>query len=222
MAPLNIDPSSIRDISSLVLDENNNLKVVPSWVYARTTFEERALFGHRNAQYGFLTTELVGWLRYYIGTRKAIEIGAGSGVLAKALGITGTDNHQQNEPNVQEHYAMLNQPTISYGKNVQNKDAAEAVRELKPEVVIASWVTHKYDPKRHEVGGNQSGVDEEDIIANCDAYVFIGNSRVHAGKSIWTLPHAKIEPDWLYSRSHGGQDFIAVWRRDGEIENLIV
>ncbi len=209
-----LDPSRIRDISPLLLDEQGQLKVVPASVLAQTTREERALFGVRHAYYGFLTEELVAFLREFIGERTAIEIGAGHGGLARALGIPATDNRQQERDDIRAHYEMLRQPTIRYGHNVESLDAEQAVRRYQPQVVVASWVTHRYDPRRHGAGGNQDGVQEEDIIANCDAYVFIGNERVHAGKSIWALPHARQTPPWLYSRAgNGSPDFIAIWER---------
>jgi hypothetical protein len=179
----------------------------------------------KEALYGLPTVELVSWLANYIGDRQAIEIGAGTGVLSRALrargvDITAVDNFMQDWPEVRQFYASVLQPTIRYGRDVQNQDALVAVKTLRPKVVIASWFTHKYDPRNHEAGGNEHGVDESDIIANCDAYVFIGNTGVHAQKPIWRLPLAQIEPSWLFSRGRTGREFIAVWRRDGTVEAL--
>jgi len=64
-------------------------------------------------------------------------------------------------------------------------------------------------------GGGSSGVDEEAIIASCDEYIFVGNEHVHAPKPIWSLPHEKLTPPWLYSRAvNGSRDFIGIWRRE--------
>lgn len=208
------DPSKIRDLAPLVLDTQGQLKAVPAAFYANTTREERAVFGLRHARYGFLTVELIDYLKAFIGDRSAIEIGAGHGALALALGIAATDNRMQDEPQIRAYYAALSQPVIKYGANVEKLDAVQAVKKHRPSVVVASWVTHKYDPRRHEAGGNMDGVEEEEIIRNCDAYVFIGNELVHSRKSIWALPHEKLYPPWLYSRStNGSPDFIAIWRR---------
>lgn len=209
-----IDPNKIRDIAPLLLDEQGRLKVVDASVLAQTTREERALFGVRHAYYGLLTTELVEHVQSLIAGRSALEIGAGHGGLARALGIVATDNHQQSWPEIRAHYEMLRQPTIRYGENVLELDAAQAVAQFRPQVVVASWVTHRYDPRRHGAGGNQDGVCEEDIIRQCEMYIFIGNEQVHTHKSIWALPHEKIFPSWLYSRAvNGSRDFIAVWQR---------
>jgi hypothetical protein len=60
----------------------------------------------------------------------------------------------------------------------------------------------------------RGGVDEEAVIAACDSCIFIGNSSVHAPKSVWSLPHERIEPDWLFSRAaNETPDFIAIWDR---------
>lgn len=207
-----IDPSKVRDLTPLLLDAQGRLKVVPASVLAATTREERAYFGVRHGVYGLLTVELLDWLREFIGGRSAIEIGSGHGRLAAELGIPATDNRQQEDPTIRAYYEALNQPVIRYGDNVENLDALSAVKKYKPQVVVACWVTHKWDPRRHEAGGNQDGVVEEKVIDACEHYVFLGNERVHAAKSIWSRPHVKETPPWLFSRSsNGSADFIAVW-----------
>src|SRR5690606_25860612 len=101
---------------------------------------------------------------------------------------------------------------IVYGKNVEKLAAKNAVQKFRPQVVVASWVTHLYREDRHEAGGNMFGVDEEFILDNCEEYIFIGNTAVHASKSIWTRPHERHTPDWVFSRaSNGSPDFVAVW-----------
>lgn len=209
-----LDPRTVRDISPLLLDEQGQLQVVPATVLADTTREERLLFGVRHGIYGLLTQELVDWLRSFISARSAIEIGAGHGRLAAALGIPATDNRQQEDPAIRAYYEALRQPVVRYGNNVERLAGEEAVRKYKPQVVLACWVTHRYDANRHEAGGNQDGVTEEAVIAECDEYVFIGNTQVHAGKPIWALPHERLTPPWLYSRAQNGSpNFIAIWRR---------
>ncbi|GAB3644786.1 hypothetical protein [Ramlibacter alkalitolerans] len=208
------DPYLTRDLRTEALTARGRLKVLPASFYASTSVEERAVFGARTAAYVLPTTELVEWLRRFIGGRSALEIGAGNGVLAEALGITAADSCMQRRPEIAAYYRALQQPVVQYGANVQERDAQAAVRHYKPKVVVAAWVTHKYEADRHDAGGNQDGVAEEDVIAQCESYVFIGNRHVHRGKSIWKLPHVSFEPPWLYSRAHNGSpDFIAVWGR---------
>jgi len=157
-----------------------------------------------------------------IGDRSAIEIGAGHGVLAEALDIPATDSRQQDDPKYRRVYLGSGQPPVHYGDNIIKMDAAEAVRHYRPDVVIAQWVTHRWRPDRHHAGGNEVGVDEEDILEHCSAYIFIGNRRVHKDKGIWTRPHSISEPSFVFSRSvNGSPDFIAVWPGRGKATSTL-
>jgi hypothetical protein len=216
-----VDPSRVRDLRPEVLDQDGRLRVLPAAFWAGTTREERALLGHSTGSYGFPTVELVAHLKALIGDRSAIEIGAGNGVLAEALGIPATDNRQQEMPEYAARILAAGQPPVRYGPNIIRCDAHEAVRQYQPDVVVACWVTHRYDPARPEAGGNELGVDEADIIRNCAEYVLVGNAGVHRHKPIWKLPHEIEYPRWLYSRAtNGSRDFIARWEDDdGALED---
>lgn len=208
-----LDPDNIRDIAPEALDAQGRLRLLPASYWATTTREERALFGHRNGLYSFPTVELVEHLRALIAGRSAIEIGAGHGVLAEALGIPATDSMQQAKPKYAAIYALTAQPTVPYGPNVVEMHASRAVRHYKPEVVIGCWVTHKYNPQLHDLGGNEAGIDEFDVLDRCAAYVLIGNEIAHAKKPLWAAAHSIQYPSFVYSRSfNGSRDFIAVWK----------
>ena len=209
-----IDPTQVRDLSSRLLDDRGRLRLSSARTLARTTAQERLLFGVCQGVYSFPTDELCDYLRSRIEGRIAIEIGAGHGLLAKALCIPATDNRQQEDPELRAYYAHIGQPTVPYGDNVEKLDAAAAVAKYRPDVVIACWVTHRFDPDRPDAGGSVTGVDEASLIASCDEYIFVGNEHVHAHKPIWELPHEKVTPPWLYSRAvNGSREFIATWRR---------
>jgi hypothetical protein len=213
MGVTTLDTRGVRDLSPDLLAPDGSLQVMPAAYYRDTTVVERALFCQRHGIYGLLTEELIAWLRERLAGRSAIEIGAGAGHLARALGIRATDSKMQDDPSVSAWYAAHGQPTVQYGPHVERLEAKEAVRKHRPQVVIASWVTHRYRPNRHAAGGNMFGVNEEEIIQRCEEYIFIGNTQVHAGKSIWSRPHDMLHPDWLYSRAHNGTpEFIACWR----------
>lgn len=209
-----IDGRGVRDIAPDVLDETGRLKVMPAAYYDATTIEERAIFGVRNGIYALPTVELIDWLRAAIGDRSAIEIGAGNGVIAEALGIPATDNRMQEEPAIRAQYAAMHQPTVTYGAHVEKLDALEAVSKYRPQVVVAAWVTHKYDATRHEAGGNAWGVDERELLRNVEQYIFVGNTAVHTHKAIWeTRPAVWENAPWLYSRAmNGSPDFVAIWK----------
>ena len=209
-----LDPRDVRDIAPLMLDSQGRLKVVEASVLTQTTRNERALFGVRHGLYSFPTTELVAFLRTLIADRTAIEIGAGHGQLAQALGIPATDSRQQEELTIKAYYEALRQPTVPYGNHVEKLDALQAIARYRPQVVIGCWVTHRYRPDRHEAGGNQDGIDEEAVLAGCETYVVVGNEKVHASKSLWGS-HAfeKLTPEWLFSRAvNGSPEFIAIWQ----------
>lgn len=94
-------------------------------------------------------------------------------------------------------------------------DASAAIAKYRPQVVIACWVAHRFQAHRPEAGGSATEVDKTAVIAACDEYIFIGTECVHAAKPIWTLPHEKLTPPWLYSRAiNGSPDFVAIWLRD--------
>lgn len=208
-----VDPRTVRDLAPHLLDGQGRLRIMPAKFYAQTTLQERALFGMRHGYYLLPTEELVEYLGRKIAGRRAIEIGAGSGTLAAALGIPATDNRQQERPEIAAYYAALGQAPVPYGAHVETLDAHEAVSKYRPDVVIACWVTHRYDPNRPAAEGNATGVLEEDIVRCCE-YIHIGNERVHQHKPIWSLPHEKETPPWLYSRAvNGTPDFIATWPR---------
>ena len=188
--------------------------MVAASLLADTTPNERMLFGVRNGLYSFPTNELIQFLTRQIASRTAIEIGAGHGALAKALHLRATDNRQQEEPAIRAHYQALGQPTVPYGENVERLDALAAVEKYRPQVVVACWVTHRFDPLRPEAGGSASGVDEAKLISKCDEYIFIGNEHLHRHKPILDIAHETMHPAWLYSRAlNGCRDFIAIWRR---------
>lgn len=163
-----IDPGTTRDIAPVLLDEDGRLCVVPACVLEETTPPERLLFGVRRGLYSFPTEELCLFLKDRIGDRTALEIGSGHGTLARRLLIPATDNRQQGEPALRAHYDALGQAPVPYGIHVEKLDAACAVEKYRPSVVIACWVTHRFDPHDPDAGGNATGVDEAAIIAACD------------------------------------------------------
>jgi len=195
----------------MVFDDRGEFLILPSSFWRETTLAERAMLALKHGMYVIPTIELVEHLKSLIAGRRAIEIGAGNGVLARAIGIHATDNRMQERPKYRMIYEALGQKTISYGRDVEELDAREAIDRYRPEVIVAAWVTHRYDPARPNAGGNEIGVDENRIIDRA-SYLFVGNEKVHADKSIWDRPHKVQYHDWLYSRAmNGSSDFIGYW-----------
>ncbi len=204
-------PDLVRDLSPDVLDDLGRPRVLPAAFWATTTVAERLVLGHRSGIYSFPTVELVDRLRELIAGRSAIEIGAGHGVLAEALGIPATDSLMQTkEPYRTQIYAAHGQPIAPYGPDVVECEASEAVRRFRPDVVIGCWVTHRYQPG---FGGNEVGVDDDDVLRNCATYILVGNEGVHRRRPIWRRAHDVERPPYIYSRAgNGAPEFIATWR----------
>ena len=209
-----LDVSKIRDISGEVLDADGRLRILPAAYWASVSKDERALFANRYGYYSLPTVELVEHLREVIGKETAVEIGAGSGILAAELGIRATDRKQQEDKRFADTYGTTGgrMPPAPYGPNVETCTGNRAARLYRPDVILACWVTHRYNRARHAAGGNAVGVDEEDLLRHVGRYVFVGNELVHKDKSIWSLPHTIDYPPWLYSRAvNKSRNFIAIW-----------
>jgi hypothetical protein len=207
-SPSNQDPAEAG-----ALDAAGRLRILPASFWAGFTQLEIATFAVRHALYCIPTTELVLWLLKELGSASAIEIGAGTGVLARALGIAATDSHQQETPEMVALYTAMDQPVIRYGDDVHRLDAETAIRRFKPDVVLGTWITHRYRADEEWRGGNAYGVREEYVIARA-RYIHVGNEAVHRNKPVLDRPHRSYRFPWLVSRAmNGTPDFIAVWER---------
>jgi hypothetical protein len=218
MVITDVTPERVAELVSLCF-EQDRLKVVPADVYRQFTQSELSALCVVKALYSLPTVELLDKLNQLImevsPERNAIEIGAGNGVIGRGLGIPSTDSFQQESPEVRQHYAMLQQPTIEYGADVMRMDANQAVKVMKPDVVIGAWVTHRHRPEADHLGGNVYGIDEEEILASVKRYIVVGNDHVHCKKPIFGKMTRAIRGDFLFSRSilGAGQNAIYIWDR---------
>ncbi len=159
-----------------------------------------------NGMYALPTTELIDFLRNEI-CENTIEICAGNGIISEALDIKATDSYMQEFPHIKALYEMAKQPIVRYGSNVQRIDAESAVKLYKPNTVIGSWVTHKYNPEKHSIGGNMLGPDESVIMKLINKYIFIGNMGTHKDKPILSeYKYKEYRFDWYLSRSLARED----------------
>jgi hypothetical protein len=207
-----VDPERTRDLRPQALDACGRLRVLPAAFWAGTTVPERALFGHRTGIYSLPTLELADRLATLIDGRAAIEIGAGNGALAGHLGIEATDSYQQRDPKYRRGYEAAGLAIVPYDVHVTRLDAAAAVRSRRPQVVLACWVTHRYDPARHHAAGNEVGVDFADVLDHCAELILIGNEHTHRHNPLWGRPHRIEYPPYVFSRAHTGRrEFVARW-----------
>ncbi len=201
-----------------LLDAGGQLKLLPAAAYDAIPRDSLRLWRHLHARYGLPTVELVAWLLERIAGRKTVEIGSGAGDLAFYLGIPATDNRMQEWPEIHFYYRMIGQPVIRYPAFVQTLDALDAVKEYRPEVVVASWVTEWIDPNLPvpDTGGNAWGIKENEILATGCDYILIGNVAVHGRKKILAQPHREFRLPFLRSRAiHPHLDRVWVW--NGEL-----
>lgn len=225
-APFNLNSMCIKvldDVDAGKMAELNTeavkdgkLQVMPAAFYEQFSQDELSAFCVKRGLYGLPTTELVEFLRNEIGGRSTIEIGCGSGALGRALGVLLTDSKMQEVAEIKAHYESLGQAVITYPDDVVKLTALQAVEEHRPEVVVASWVTHKYRDTEHHRGGNQWGVDEEKLLSKkfLRAYIHVGNVATHRMKKILEHPHETFWAPWLFSRStHHDKNVIWIWRQ---------
>lgn len=218
------DPSSVdqKRIDLLVerCFDGDLLKAVPADFYHEFTQEELFLFCVQKGIYSLPTIELLDTLNSLImevsPIRNAIEIGAGNGAIGRGLGIPATDNFMQNNETIKAHYAMLRQATVTYGPSVINMDANTAVRKMRPEVVVGAWVTHKFNPFDPQRGGNQFGIDEDEIIGSVKRYIVVGNDAIHSEKPIFEKMDRMIRADYIFSKSIAGVNSNAIYIWDAK------
>lgn len=169
-------------------------------------------FGHKHAMYTLPTIELIEFLNDRIGDKFAIEIGSGVGIIGKELAIKCTDNFCQEFPDVREFFKNIRQPTINYGEHVMMKNAEKAAIELQPDIILGSWITHKFT--HNAKGGSVYGVNEEVLLDNCQEYIMLGNESVHKDKPI--LKHKpqiiKDCPGYVSRSSSPENNALYIWK----------
>lgn len=203
---------TVAKLNEKFLDSDRRIKLLPASTWQSIDPIELRLWCHSRAIYSIPTIELIDWLREQIAGKTAIEVGAGNNCLGWHLGIPTTDSYiQQNDPVVRKFYELTRQPITSPHPETQQYEACEAVKRFKPEVVIASWLTEKWNPATEN--GSDYGTDETWLIQNVEKYIHIGNHKIHGNKTVRDFDHTVYQPDWLVSRaSCPDQNAIYVWQ----------
>jgi hypothetical protein len=195
----------VRFLDEQLLLPDGAPRVLPARMFAEIPWVQLRIWLHKQALYGVVTKELVKYLMTLIGDRTAIEIGSGTGVLGKALGIPITDSRVQERPDVAFLYKLQGQPTIRYGASVEKLEALEAVEKYRPQVVVGSWLTQFSDGSRM---GSMYGVDEEALLEQVELYIMFGSIRNHGAKAICGRPHQVIQEPWMWSRAEDSALFV--------------
>ena len=141
-----ISDEDISELEDMMSNSSEFLRPIPTAEAEKFGHNKLRLFMHKYGLYTFPTTELIEYLAGLIQGKSAIEIGAGMGVIGRSLGIPITDNKMQEWPEVKACYDACMQPTIKYPSDIIEMAAVEAVRHYKPDIVLGSYITHKWRP----------------------------------------------------------------------------
>lgn len=215
---LDLDPATlIQATLNWINPEDDRLKLLPAEEFRSIPHDQLRVWAGMTARYGFPTLELVEWLKDYIGDRKAIEVASGNADLGYHLGITQTDSYlQQASADVRARMQAAGQLATNPRPDVLRLDAESAVQKLKPDVVVASWLTRRFIRDvdvRGEAEANAYGPVEEKLIRGCAEYIHIGNMGVHSQKTILGLPHETYYFPWLVSRAADQSlNMIQIWK----------
>lgn len=154
----------ISELEELTGATAGMIRPIPSAEVEKFSFSVLRLFLHKYGLYTMPTVELIEYLAGIIEGKKAIEIGAGMGIIGRSLGIPVTDNKMQQWPQIKAHYDRMQQPTIQYPLDIIEMDAIKAVKHYKPDIVIGSYITHKWKP------GMNSVTSTEWITSSCQRW----------------------------------------------------
>lgn len=183
--------------------DGNRIRLLPAAVWRQFPHDLLRQWCNDRARYGVVTQELVDFIKPIINGRRALEVAAGMGDLGFHLGVPMTDSHLQERPMMRKYYETFKQTLTTPPADVRKRGAIQAIRDYRPQVVIASWLTQKFAAGDEErgIGSNIYGPDEREIIWACDTYIHIGNAHVHGDKRVLALPHETHRPDWMVSRA---------------------
>lgn len=216
MKMVKMDLETQRTLSERLLTGEGRIRLFPAAEYHAVPHEDLLVWCHRTARYTLPTLELIDWLKEMIGTRSAIEVGAGNGDLGYHLGIVSTDSYCQQDPLLKMQYVLSGQVPTNPPDDVKRFTAEQAVRRFRPQVVVASWLTRKFVTGKDDIGKAQAsvyGANEEEILKNCEMYIHIGNEGSHGEKTLLKKPHEIYRFDWLVTRAMNPmRNVIYVWR----------
>ncbi len=201
-------PSNLVDttyLDRLLLDEKGRLKLFSAEEVLRVPNPQLRIWLQRTGRYSLPTMERIAFLKKAIGERSALEVAAGNGDLGSLLGIGMSDSYMQQQLVMQAYYASLGCAPTNPPPDVERLEAEAAIEKYRPEVVVASWLTQKYqdgDEGPPAIGSSIFGPDEAKIIGACRTYIHIGNQDTHRDKRAFALPYVKYEGmPWLLSRA---------------------
>jgi len=199
----NID---VEAVDRVLLLPNGRIRLMPEQELLALGLPTLQAWAGLRARYQLVTQELVDWLRLRIGSRPAIEIGAGMGDLGFHLGIPMTDlGVQAEDPG---YWRSLGQAPTEPPEDVERLEAEAAIARFKPAVVVGAWIS-----ERHHVGScGGFGVEEARIVRSVPQYIHVGNLAVHGSKRVLRMKHRVYRPAGLVSRGfEPAKNTVHVW-----------
>ena len=139
------------------------------------------------------------------------------GDLGRALDIPMTDSAAQDTSDMRLRYAIMGQKPIVPPPDVQRIGANAAVAAHRPKVVVASWVTQRFQEGDTErgIGSFYEGVDELTLLDHVETYIHIGNRKVHGDKRILARVHQTCWLPFLVSRATQPElNVVWIWDRN--------
>lgn len=211
MKALFLTKQDISEIEAYTGASSGIIKPLPVAEVEKFGWEKILLFMYKYGLYTLPTVELIDYLAGIVRGKRAIEIGAGMGTIGRSLRIPITDSRMQELPEVKAYYDAVRQPVIRYPDDVEKLDALAAVEKYEPEVVIGSYITHKWKPGMQS--GNQWGVDTGELIKRVPAYYMIGNMETHRNDPAMKYLDGIEHHDFLYTRGGKETSVIFRWKR---------
>lgn len=199
----------VSHLSRHLLDDGGRMRLLSAATLREIDPDHLALWCQKNGRYGIPTVELIAFLRDKIGGRSAIEVGSGMGDLGYHLGLRMTDSFVQLRPDMQFLYALMQTAVTRPPPDVEVLDAEAAVEKYRPQVLLASWLTQKYEPGDEnppKVGSSIYGPDEKKMLGRVETYLHVGNRITHKDKRILALPHEEHVYPWIVSRAGSQAD----------------
>ena len=211
--------SRLAELDKVFLEADGRMRVLPA-AEVRRAFRndlERFDWCAKRAIYALVTTELVDWVRDWIGPDRlsaTIEVGTGRTPLGSALGVVQTDNYMQTDADIRAYYMALGQAAVEPLPGVLKMDAWAAVQEYRPRAVVATWVT-RFGAGQTGIPGVYVGVDYGRVAKAVETFVMVGNEQLHGPMIAQNgAPPPKVYRfPWLLSRSleHNHRNAIFVW-----------
>lgn len=217
MRAMLLNPRDTSYLDELLLDQSGHYRLHPARDLLQFPLEDLIAWANLRARYVLPTVELVECLRELISGRRAIEIGAGMGDLGYHLDIPMTDSYIQTEPDMKAYYHSIFQEPTNPPAWVVRLDAEQALEAYRPQVILAAFVTQRYEPgdeREPKIGSSIHGHDEVKVIREVETYIHVGNEETHKDKRALRRKHRAIHGKWIITRAFDQtKNVIWVWEK---------